>query len=83
MLRTPFCALGLLFFLIPKALAFKHSNGNSHGGHQHKRGARFHVSIKPNSEYPTWKLTDSFQGKEFYDGFDFKAVPDFVRGRVK
>jgi hypothetical protein len=34
-------------------------------------------------DHPSWKLTDDFKGKNFYEHFTFEAIPDPTHGRVK
>lgn len=79
----PFYALGLLLAAVPGTFSFEDSNNHYLRGlgHKHRRGVT--VSIKPGGhDHPTWSLTDSFQGKEFYDGFTFEAIADPTHGRV-
>ncbi|CAE6457258.1 putative glycosidase C21B10,07 OS=Schizosaccharomyces pombe (strain 972 / ATCC 24843) GN=SPBC21B10.07 PE=3 SV=1 [Rhizoctonia solani AG-1 IB] len=33
-------------------------------------------------DHPSWKLTDDFKGKNFYEHFTFEAIPDPTHGRV-
>jgi hypothetical protein len=84
-LHTLFRDLGLFFVLIPRVLSFEDSHNHYLRGlgHKHRRSIDVNVSIETDSERPTWSLTDSYQGKEFYDGFTFEAMADPTHGRVK
>ncbi|KAB5591504.1 glycosidase C21B10,07 [Ceratobasidium theobromae] len=84
---SPFYALGLLSVFASRTLSFEHSSNHYLRGHaqRHRRNISIGVSVNSGTSsagHPTWGLTDSFCGREFYDGFTFEAMDDPTHGRV-
>ena len=94
---TPFYTLGLFLTVAPTTLGFEDSNNHylRSLGHKHRNkrgsggGTGIDVDINASTgsggskDRPTWKLTDDFRGKGFYEHFTFEAISDPTHGRVK
>lgn len=73
-------SLTLLSIVSPLALALDSAGDFFHGLPRH---AKTHRRVKFDlGSSPTWVLTDSYQGKQFLDGFMFENMTDPTGGRV-
>ncbi|KAG9078616.1 hypothetical protein FS749_009334 [Ceratobasidium sp. UAMH 11750] len=72
-------ALALLTIAAPVTLALDSADDFFHGISKHSKHHR-HGRVESSSL--TWYLTDSYQGREFFDGFTFEAMADPTHGRV-
>ncbi|KAG8743423.1 hypothetical protein FRC10_012088 [Ceratobasidium sp. 414] len=71
--------LALLAIAAPVAFALDSADDFFHGIPRH---SRHHRRGRVESSSPIWSLTDSYQGKDFFDCFTFEAIADPTHGRV-